>query len=110
MQNTKQNETMETIESLGHWEDDGGQNVGNDYSWLPLTDSTSLQISPLKTVAVRTEDLADRYSFDEVMAMRFGIENGMQLLAHANADHFLPQFTEPLRLTYQEHNDPLIVI
>lgn len=33
---------------MGRWEDDGGQNVGDDYAWLPVADRIPIEKRPTK--------------------------------------------------------------
>ncbi|QEG22543.1 hypothetical protein [Mariniblastus fucicola] len=35
---TEHDEQMEDADDMLRWEEDGGQNVGSDYEWLPTTD------------------------------------------------------------------------
>lgn len=34
-------DSVDNVQSLSHWEDDGGQNVGDDYDWLPVANGGS---------------------------------------------------------------------
>lgn len=67
-------------------------------------------ILPATPFVVHAHELAERYTFDDVLAMRFGIEDGTQLLISGKASQKFLKFAQPLRLTQQDRNYPLSVV
>ena len=61
--------------------------------------------------SVQTAEFDDLYTFDDVLAMRFGIEHGTQLLVNGRASQLQLEFKEePLRLTHDDSSYPMSVV
>lgn len=76
----------------------------------PPAPCESKALIPTTPFVIQAQKVTSRYTFDDVLAMRFGIEDGSQLLISGRAGQASLEFAQPLRITQEEYNHPLSVV